>query len=62
MVGFYLFDGKTSNGWHGYGMQTFPTGWEVIDGTLHCNASGRGEAGSEEGGDIVTNKNIQISI
>ena len=51
-----LFDGKTSNGWHGYNQKTFPTGWEISDGTLHCNASGRGEAGSENGGDIVTDK------
>jgi hypothetical protein len=29
-----LFDGKTLNGWRGYGMQTMPAGWSVVDGTL----------------------------
>lgn len=51
-----LFDGKTSEGWRGYKKDYFPPGWEVVDGTLHCKGSGRGEAGSEEGGDIVYDK------
>lgn len=51
-----LFDGETSNGWHGYGNKPFPKNWEIVDGTLHCKGSGRGEAGAEEGGDIVTDK------
>ncbi len=48
-----LFDGKTHDGWRAYDKQTFPTGWEVADGTLHCKGSGRGEAGAENGGDII---------
>lgn len=51
-----LFDGKTSNGWHAYGNKPFPKGWEIVDGTLYCKGSGRGEAGAEEGGDIVSDK------
>lgn len=51
-----LFDGKTSEGWRGYKSDHFPSGWEVKDGTLACKGSGRGEAGSEEGGDIVYDK------
>ncbi len=51
-----LFDGETSEGWRGYKSDHFPSGWEVKDGTLHCKGSGRGEAGSEEGGDIIYDK------
>lgn len=51
-----LFDGTTSSGWRGYGNDAFPAGWEVVDGTLHCQGSGRGEAGGVEGGDIVYEK------
>jgi len=51
-----LFDGKTTNGWRSYQKQTFPKGWIVEDGAIKCNASGRGEAGSADGGDIVYNK------
>ena len=38
-----LFDGETSTGWTGYKKETFPTGWQIVDGTLHCKGSGRGE-------------------
>ncbi len=51
-----LFDGKTSKGWKGNNKDHFPTGWEIVDGTLHCKASGQGEAGSNDGGDIITTK------
>lgn len=52
-----LFDGKTSEGWRNYGKDTFPKGWIITeDGTLMCKASGRGEAGSEDGGDILYDK------
>ncbi|WP_321342783.1 DUF1080 domain-containing protein [uncultured Draconibacterium sp.] len=51
-----LFDGKTSEGWRGNNKDHFPTGWEVVDGTLHCKASGQGEAGARDGGDIITTK------
>ncbi len=52
-----LFDGKTTDGWRGYGKDSFPTGgWIIDDGALKCNGSGRGEAGGAQGGDIVYNK------
>ncbi len=51
-----LFDGNTSDGWRGYKKETFPTDWEIVDGTLHMKGSGRGEAGSPEGGDIIYDK------
>jgi len=51
-----LFDGETPEGWRGVNKETFPEGWEVADGTLHCIGSGRGEAGSEKGGDILYDK------
>ncbi len=54
-----LFDGKTSKGWRGYNKDHFPSGWEVVDGTLHCKGSGRGEAGGKEGGDIIYDKKFK---
>lgn len=48
-----LFDGETSEGWRGYQRDTFPAAWEIVDGTLHIQGSGRGEAGAEDGGDIL---------
>ena len=51
-----LFDGETSTGWTGYKKDSFPAGWQVVDGTLFCQGSGRGEAGGVEGGDVVYEK------
>ncbi len=51
-----LFDGETSTGWTGYRKETFPNGWQIVDGTMNCQGSGRGEAGAVEGGDIVYGK------
>ncbi len=52
----YLFDGTTTHGWRNYNKETFPEqGWEIVDGTLHCIGSGRGEAGGG-GGDIIYDK------
>ena len=51
-----LFDGTSTEGWRGYNKTTFPEqGWEIVDGTLHCIGSGRGEAGGG-GGDIIYDK------
>ena len=50
-----LFDGVSTDGWRGYGMETFPeAGWAVADGNLIVFASD----GSEEGlgGDIITER------
>ncbi|MDX1630156.1 MAG: DUF1080 domain-containing protein, partial [Fulvivirga sp.] len=48
-----LFNGENSEGWRGYNKENFPAAWEVADGTLHIQGSGRGEAGAEDGGDIL---------
>jgi len=48
-----LFDGKTSEGWRGNNKTDFPSGWVIENGTLKCQASGRGEAGAANGGDIL---------
>ncbi len=48
-----LFDGKTSTGWRGYKKETFPVAWEIDNEALHIQGSGRGEAGAQDGGDIV---------
>jgi len=48
-----LFDGKTLNGWRGYGMDNVPTGWDVQDGAIHLNGSGTGEAQNEGRGDLI---------
>ncbi len=48
-----LFDGENVDQWKGYCKDGFPEkGWEVVDGMIHCLASGQGEAGG--GGDIIT--------
>ncbi|HOI47970.1 MAG TPA: DUF1080 domain-containing protein [Prolixibacteraceae bacterium] len=57
-----MFDGTTSNGWRGVNKDHFPTGWEVVDGTLHCKASGKGEAGATDGGDILYDKEFSNFI
>ncbi len=50
-----MFDGETTEGWRGYGMQTFPdTGWSIDNRAIKCSNSGKGEAGF--GGDIIYDK------
>jgi hypothetical protein len=46
-----LFDGKTTDGWHGYNIKIFPDCWAIEDGTLTMNTTGSGESL-----DIITNK------
>ncbi len=47
----YLFDGKTTNGWHTFKKETFPSqGWLIEDGWLHC----LGKGGGKGGGDIIS--------
>ena len=48
-----MFDGKTTDGWRGYKKDHFPEGWKIVDGTIMCAGSGRGEAGAKDGGDII---------
>jgi hypothetical protein len=47
-----LFDGKTANGWHTYGMNLAGQSWKVEDGALHLVPTGK----KEDAGDLVTNK------
>ncbi|MFY0626777.1 MAG: DUF1080 domain-containing protein [Reichenbachiella sp.] len=59
-----LWDGKTTEGWRGAKIKTFPeNGWYMKDGTLNVEANGGAE--SENGGDIVTTKkykNFELEI
>jgi hypothetical protein len=47
-----LFDGKTTDGWRGFRMQTMPDEWHVRDGALICGTNGGDE--SKPHTDIVT--------
>jgi hypothetical protein len=50
-----LFDGKSYDGWRGYGLESFPdSGWTIENGSLKCLHSGTGEAGA--GGDVLYDK------
>jgi hypothetical protein len=53
---FLLFDGENTDGWRGYLEDHFPAAWIIEDGALKCMGSGRGEAGAEDGGDIIYDK------
>lgn len=48
-----LFDGKTFNGWRGYDRDTVPGAWVIDKGAIHIKGSGEGEAGANNGGDIL---------
>ena len=48
-----LFDGKTLNGWRGYGMDKAPKSWTVKDGAITLTGSGTGEAHASDGGDLI---------
>jgi hypothetical protein len=49
-----LFDGKTTNGWHGYGKDKVGSDWKVEDGALTLEPAKDGQ--KKDGGDIVTDK------
>jgi len=60
-----LFDGKTMENWRGYCKEILPPAWSVDSGTIYIKGSGKGEAGSSEGGDIITRKkygNFELSL
>ena len=48
-----LFDGKTLDGWRGYDKTGVPAAWTVEDGAIKINGSGMGEAGAQDGGDLI---------
>ncbi len=51
-----LFNGENSEGWRGVNKTEFPANWIIADGVMHCKGSGQGEAGAEDGGDILYDK------
>ncbi|BBE16325.1 secreted glycosyl hydrolase [Aquipluma nitroreducens] len=53
-----MFNGSTSEGWRGNNRPDFPSGWVIEDGCLKCQASGRGEPGAANGGDILYDKQM----
>ena len=48
-----LFDGKSLEGWRGYGKDTIPARWTIEDGCLKFNGTGMGEGQVADGGDII---------
>ena len=48
-----IFDGKTFNGWRGYGKENVPSKWVIEDGCIKFNGTGGGEAQTAEGGDLM---------
>jgi hypothetical protein len=46
-----LFDGTTTNGWHGYNLAIFPDCWKIEEGALTMTTEGRAESQ-----DIITDK------
>jgi hypothetical protein len=51
-----LFDGETTNGWHGYNKSTIPAIWKVVDGAIMLDPKSRVRGG---GGDIVTDQEFE---
>jgi hypothetical protein len=54
-----LFDGTSFDGWRGYNRTDMPTAWTIEDGAIKINGSGRGEAGAEDGGDIIYDRKFK---
>ena len=48
-----LFDGKTFNGWRGYGKTEVPPRWTIQDGCITFAGTGTGEGQTAEGGDLI---------
>ena len=54
-----LFDGKTFNGWRGYGRADIPGRWVIEDESIKFTGSGGGEAQEADGGDIIFSHKFQ---
>ena len=54
-----LFNGENFDGWRGYNRQDIPKAWTIEDGAIKIQGSGRGEAGSEDGGDIIYDRKFR---
>lgn len=48
-----IFDGKSTEGWRGYGKDNLPGRWSIDAGTLKFTGAGGGEAQEKDGGDII---------
>lgn len=48
-----LFDGKSFDGWRGYGKDAVPARWVIEDECIKFNGSGTGEGQTAEGGDLI---------
>lgn len=48
-----LFNGENFEGWRGYNKEAVPGAWSIEDNAIKINGSGEGEAGAEDGGDII---------
>ena len=60
-----IFDGKTFNGWRGYGKNVMPGKWTIEDGAIKFNGTGGGEAQEADGGDIIFDykfKNFELTF
>ncbi len=58
--GYYvIFDGKSFDGWRGYGKQNVPSRWTIDNGAIKFNGSGGGEAQTGEGGDLIFAKKFK---
>ena len=60
-----MFDGKTFIGWRGYNRTDVPKAWTIDNGAIKINGSGRGEAGAQDGGDIIFDqkfKNFELEL
>ena len=54
-----IFNGKDFSGWRGYNRQDVPGRWTVEDGCIKFNGSGGGEGQSNDGGDLIFDKNFK---
>jgi hypothetical protein len=54
-----MFDGESTEGWRGFGMEEMPARWQIVDGALHLPGSGMGEAGADDGGDILYDRQFE---
>ena len=52
----YIFDGKSTTGWHTYGKKTVSSGWKVENDELHFDPSA---SQNSQGGDIVTDNEYE---
>lgn len=60
-----LFDGESLSGWRGYGKEGIPSAWSVDGDAIRIKGSGEGEAGAEDGGDIIYDqkfKNFELQF